>query len=65
MAFLTINLAENYSNYLAFVYILAAAMQISLFVFINSSQGILLNFIFRIPSPEIGNYSGSLVFYES
>jgi MFS family permease len=60
----SIQLANGYNFWHALVYLFAAAITISLFVFLNSTQGFVLGEIFNIPSNRLGEYSGNLVFYD-
>ncbi|KAJ3159763.1 hypothetical protein HDU86_001415 [Geranomyces michiganensis] len=46
------------------IYLLAAALGICIFVFLNASQGFVLSNIVHIPAPSLGNASGSLTFYD-
>ncbi|KAJ3181742.1 hypothetical protein HDU87_000760 [Geranomyces variabilis] len=46
------------------VYLVAAALGICIFVFLNSSQGFVLGNIVHVPSSSLGDASGSLTFYD-
>ena len=55
-------IASKTSNLNILSYLLAALINICLFVFINSSQGFVLTQILFVPSAEIGNAVGTLTF---
>ncbi|KAJ3173128.1 hypothetical protein HDU88_004587 [Geranomyces variabilis] len=57
-------LCDGVSSINFIVYLLAAALGICIFVFLNSSQGFVLGNIVRVPSSSLGNASGSLTFYD-
>ncbi|KAJ3021500.1 hypothetical protein HKX48_008357 [Thoreauomyces humboldtii] len=46
------------------IYLVAAALGICFFVFLNSSQAFVLGQIVQVPSSTLGNASGSLTFYD-
>ena len=46
------------------IYLFAALLSISLFVFLNASQAFVLGELLSVPKEELGNVSGSLAFYD-
>jgi MFS family permease len=60
----SLQLATGYNFWHALVYLFASAVTISLFVFLNATQGFVLSQIINIPSDRLGIYSGNLVFYD-
>ncbi|KAI8918006.1 major facilitator superfamily domain-containing protein [Entophlyctis helioformis] len=58
------NLQPGYTMWHLAAYLIASLFTISFFVFINSSQGFVLQEIVHVPVSRLGDTSGSLVFYD-
>ena len=59
-----LRLSHGYSPVNAIVYLFGVFLTISIFVFLNSTQGFVLKDILEVPTTELGNTSGTLVFYD-
>ena len=60
----SLQLQTGYNSFHALVYIFGVFLTISIFVFLNSTQGFVLKDILKINTGELGDVSGTLVFYD-
>ena len=59
-----LKLATGFTSFHAAMYVLGVFLTISIFVFLNSTQGFVLKDVLKVPTSELGNTSGNLVFYD-
>ena len=64
VGFYRFQISSEYKAIHAWIYLFSTCFTIALFVAINSLQGFVLKQILSIPTNQLGNYTGSLTFYD-